>query len=76
MYIIKDYFHVTAVWTKKKQEAEMTKQKIGRKVLLSGILLLLIALLLLFNTTSPWALITLTLSVLVNTVGVSFLMIK
>ena len=49
----------------------MMKRKIGRVFLAAGIIILLVALLLLFNTNSPWALITLALSI-----GLSALMVR
>ena len=45
----------------------MTRRKFGLTVLAVGVIVLLVALLLLFNTNSPWALITLGLSILINT---------
>jgi hypothetical protein len=54
----------------------MTKRKIGRVFLVAGITILLVALLLLFNTNSPWALITLVLSIILNTIGLSVLMVR
>ena len=36
----------------------------------------MVALLLLFNTNSPWALITLALSIILNTIGLSALMVR
>lgn len=54
----------------------MTKRKIGRVFLITGITILLVALLLLFNTNSPWALITLALSIILNTIGLSTLMVR
>ena len=47
----------------------MTRRKFGLTVLAVGVIVLLVALLLLFNTNSPWALITLGLSILINTFG-------
>ena len=54
----------------------MMKRKIGRVFLAAGIIILLVALLLLFNTTSPWALITLALSIILNTIGLSARMVR
>ena len=54
----------------------MMKRKIGRVFLAAGIIILLVALLLLFNTNSPWALITLVLSIIMNTIGLSALMVS
>ncbi len=54
----------------------MTKRKIGRVFLVAGITILLVALLLLFNMNSPWALITLVLSIILNTIGLSVLMVR
>ena len=54
----------------------MMKRKIGRVFLAAGIIILLVALLLLFNTNSPWALITLVLSIILNTIGLSALMVR
>ena len=54
----------------------MDKRKIGLIVLAAGAVILLVALLLLFNTNSPWALITLGLSIIVNTTGLSILIAK
>lgn len=54
----------------------MSKNKLGLRILAMGILLLLVALLLLFNTNSAWALITLAASILVNTAGLSLILIK
>ena len=54
----------------------MMKRKIGRVFLAAGIIILLVALLLLFNTNSPWALITLALSIIQNTIGLSALMVR
>lgn len=54
----------------------MMKRKIGRVFLAAGIIILLVALLLLFNTNSPWALITLALSIILNTIGLSALMVR
>ena len=54
----------------------MMKRKIGRVFLAAGIIILLVALLLLFNTNSPWALITLALSIILNTNGLSALMVR
>ena len=54
----------------------MMKRKIGRVFLAAGIIILLVALLLLFNTNSPWALITLALSIILNTIVLSALMVR
>lgn len=54
----------------------MSKNKLGLLILSFGILLLLVALLLLFNTNSAWALITLGASIVVNTTGLSLILIK
>ena len=54
----------------------MTRKRFGLTVLSAGAVILLVALLLLFNTNSPWALITLGLSILVNTVGLASLMVR
>lgn len=45
-------------------------------MLCAGAVVLLVALLLLFNTNSPWALITLVLSVIINTCGLSMMMAR
>lgn len=47
------------------------RKKIGMIVLICGILCLLTALILLFNTSSPMALITLVLSIVLNVVGIN-----
>ena len=54
----------------------MSKNKLGLTILSVGILLLLVALLLLFNTNSVWALITLGASIIVNTAGLSVILAK
>ncbi|WP_180950935.1 hypothetical protein [Marasmitruncus massiliensis] len=54
----------------------MSKNKLGLIILSVGILLLLVALLLLFNTNSVWALITLGASIIVNTAGLSVILAK
>ncbi len=54
----------------------MSKNKLGLIILSAGILLLLVALLLLFNTNSVWALITLGASIIVNTAGLSVILAK
>ncbi len=54
----------------------MSKNKLGLIILSVGILLLLVALLLLFNTNSVWALITLGASIVVNTAGLSVILAK
>ena len=54
----------------------MTRRRFGLTVLAAGLVLLLVALLLLFNTNSIWALITLVLSVLVNTFGLATLLAR
>ncbi len=54
----------------------MTRRKFGLTVLAVGVIVLLVALLLLFNTNSPWALITLGLSILINTFGLAVLIAK
>ena len=54
----------------------MTRRKFGLTVLAVGVIVLLVALLLLFNTNSPWALITLGLSILINTFGLAWLIAK
>lgn len=54
----------------------MTRKKLGLCVLAVGIVVLLVALLLLFNTNSPWALISLAASVLINTLGLSVIIAK
>lgn len=51
----------------------MTRRRFGLMVLGAGLIILLVALLLLFNTNSPWALITLVLSILVNAFGLAVL---
>lgn len=55
---------------------KMSRNKFGLRILFIGILLLLVALLLLFNTNSVWALITLGASIIVNTIGLSLILIK
>ena len=57
-------------------DKKVMKRKIGRVFLAAGIIILLVALLLLFNTNSPWALITLALSIILNTIGLSALMVR
>ena len=52
----------------------MSVRKIGARILAAGVIILLVALLLLFNTNSVWALITLGLSIVVNTAGLAMLM--
>ena len=54
----------------------MSVRKIGARILAAGVIILLVALLLLFNTNSVWALITLGLSIVVNTAGVAMLMVR
>lgn len=54
----------------------MSRKKCGLIALAIGVVILLAALILLFNTNSPWALITLGLSVLVNTFGLATLIAK
>lgn len=54
----------------------MNKRKRGLTVLGVGAVVLLVALLLLFNTNSPWALITLVLSIIINTCGLSIVMAR
>ena len=54
----------------------MTRRKFWLTVLAVGVIVLLVALLLLFNTNSPWALITLGLSILINTFGLAVLIAK
>ena len=54
----------------------MSVRKIGARILAAGVIILLVALLLLFNTNSPWALITLGLSILINTFGLAVLIAK
>lgn len=54
----------------------MSKNKLGLTILSVGILLLLVALLLLFNTNSVWALITLGASIIVNTAALSVILVK
>ena len=54
----------------------MSVQKIGARILAAGVIILLVALLLLFNTNSVWALITLGLSIVVNTAGLAMLMVR
>ncbi|MBC8585981.1 hypothetical protein [Youxingia wuxianensis] len=54
----------------------MTRRKFGLLILGAGIVILLIALLLLFNTNSVWALITLGLSIVINTTGLSVIIAK
>lgn len=49
----------------------MTRKKIGRRIVLAGLIVLAIALILIFHMdASPWALVMLGLSILVNTIGV------
>ena len=54
----------------------MSERKIGARILAAGVIILLVALLLLFNTNSVWALITLGLSIVVNTAGLAMLMVR
>ena len=54
----------------------MSVRKIGARILAAGVIILLVALLLLFNTNSVWALITLGLSIVVNTAGLAMLMVR
>ena len=54
----------------------MSVRKIGARILAAGVIRLLVALLLLFNTNSVWALITLGLSIVVNTAGLAMLMVR
>ena len=54
----------------------MTRRKFELLILGAGIVILLIALLLLFNTNSVWALITLGLSIVINTTGLSVIIAK
>lgn len=54
----------------------MKVRKIGVRVLAAGVVILLVALLLLFNTNSVWALITLGLSIVVNTAGLAMFMVR
>lgn len=58
-------------YTIPKERFSMTRKKIGRRILLAGLILLAAALVLIFHTeASPWALVVLGLSILVNTIGV------
>lgn len=51
-----------------------TRKKRGGRILLAGLALLVIALILIFHTeASPWALVILGLSIVINTVGVCML---
>ena len=50
---------------------KMAKRKLGLKILAVGIVILLVALLLLFNTNSIWALVTLGASILLNAIGLT-----
>ena len=54
----------------------MSVRKIGARILAAGVIILLVALLLLFNTNSVWALIPLGLSIVVNTAGLAMLMVR
>ena len=54
----------------------MKRRKIGMMILSVGLVILLVALILLFNTNSVWAPITLGISIFVNTVGLSILIAK
>ncbi len=54
----------------------MTRRKFGLSVLAFGVIILLVALLLLFNTNSVWALITLGVSILINTFGLAVIIAK
>ena len=54
----------------------MSVRKIGARILAAGVIILLVALLLLFNTNSVWALITLGLSIVVNTAGLAMLRVR
>lgn len=55
----------------------MRRKKIGRRILIAGILLLILALVMIFcMETSPWALIVLGLSILANTTGICMLIWK
>lgn len=55
----------------------MTRKKIGRRILLAGILLLVLALFLIFRAeSSPVALVVLALSIAANTVGICLMIWK
>ncbi|MEM1485151.1 hypothetical protein V6615_09765 [Oscillospiraceae bacterium PP1C4] len=54
----------------------MTRRKLGLVILGFGVIVLLVALLLLFNTNSVWALITLGASILINTFGLAVIIAK
>lgn len=54
----------------------MKRRKIGMAILAVGLMVLLVALVLLFNTNSIWAPITLGSSILINTTGLSILIAK
>lgn len=54
----------------------MSYKKIGRRLLLAGVIILLVSIFLLCNTNSLWTFITLGLSVLINTAGVFLLTLK
>lgn len=54
----------------------MTRRKRGRIFLCVGAFILLLSLLLIFNTTSPWAIYTLVASVIINTTGLAMLLAK
>ena len=55
---------------------KMAKRKLGLKILAVGIVILLVALLLLFNTNSIWALVTLGASILLNAIGLTMVIAK
>ena len=54
----------------------MAKRKLGLKILAVCIVILLVALLLLFNTNSIWALVTLGASSLLNAIGLTMVIAK
>lgn len=54
----------------------VTKRRLGLIILSVGVVILFVALMLLFNTNSVWALITLGVSVLVNTIGLAMIIAK
>jgi hypothetical protein len=54
----------------------MTRKKFGRTALAVGIAVLFVGLVLLFSAPSFWTLLTLGLSMVINTIGLSALLMK
>lgn len=55
----------------------MSRKQIGVRLLIAGTLVLILALFLIFSVkSSPWSLVVLGLSILVNTVGACFIIWK